>query len=202
MAGTGEAIVDCGGVGYLLRCTARTLSTMREGEAVRLHVETQVRETSITLFGFANEEERAWFERLTTISGVGPKAGIAILDVLSPGEIMSAAALEDKTAFSRASGVGPKLAGRIAVELAGKPPPVGRGFASAFTAPTAAVVDGATRNEGLSDMRLRNDAVSALSNLGIDQSSALKAVAEAYKDFADDPALDDLVKAALKKMGT
>ena len=202
MAGTGEAIVDCGGVGYLLRCTARTLSTMREGEAVRLHVETQVRETSITLFGFANEEERAWFERLTTISGVGPKAGIAILDVLSPGEIMSAAALEDKTAFGRASGVGPKLAGRIAVELAGKPPPVGRGFASAFTAPTAAVVDGATRNEGLSDMRLRNDAVSALSNLGIDQSSALKAVAEAYKDFADDPALDDLVKAALKKMGT
>ena len=202
MAGTGEAIVDCGGVGYLLRCTARTLSTMREGEAVRLHVETQVRETSITLFGFANEEERAWFERLTTISGVGPKAGIAILDVLSPGEIMSAAALEDKTAFARASGVGPKLAGRIAVELAGKPPPVGRGFASAFTAPTAAVVDGATRNEGLSDMRLRNDAVSALSNLGIDQSSALKAVAEAYKDFADDPALDDLVKAALKKLGT
>ena len=202
MAGTGEAIVDCGGVGYLLRCTARTLSTMREGEAVRLHVETQVRETSITLFGFGSEEERAWFERLTTISGVGPKAGIAILDVLSPGEIMSAAALEDKTAFARASGVGPKLAGRIAVELAGKPPPVGRGFASAFTAPTAAVVDGATRNEGLSDMRLRNDAVSALSNLGIDQSSALKAVAEAYKDFADDPALDDLVKAALKKMGT
>ena len=202
LAGTGEAIVDCGGVGYLVKCSAQTLRGMRESEPVRLHVETQVRETSITLFGFATEEERAWFERLTAISGVGPKAGMAILDVLSPGEIMSAAALEDKSAFARASGVGPKLAGRIAVELAGKPPPVGRGFGGAFTAPTAAAVDGATRNEGLSDMRLRNDAVSALANLGIDQSSALKAVAEAYGDFEDDPSLDALVKASLKKLGT
>ena len=202
LVGSGEAIVDCGGVGYLVKCSAQTLRSMREGEAVRLHVETQVRETSITLFGFASEEERAWFERLTTISGVGPKAGMAILDVLTPGEIMSAGALEDKTAFARASGVGPKLAGRIAVELSGKPPPAGRGFGGAFTAPTAAAVDGAVRNEGLSDMRLRNDAVSALANLGIDQSSALKAVAEAYGDFEDDPTLDALVKASLKKMGT
>ena len=202
MSGTGEAIVDCGGVGYLVRCSAQTLRGLREGEPARLHIETQVRETSITLFGFATEEERAWFERLTTISGVGPKAGMAILDVLSPGEIMSAAALEDKTAFARASGVGPKLAGRIAVELAGKAPPVGRGLGSAFTAPAARAVDGAVRNEGLSNMQLRNDAVSALANLGIDQSSALKAVAEAYGTFDDDPSLDALVKAALKAMST
>ena len=202
LSGTGEAIVDVGGVGYLVRCGVRALRDMREGESVRLHVETHVREQSITLFGFATEEERAWFERLQAVQGVGPKAALAILDVLTPGEVMSAAALEDKTAFARASGVGPKLAGRIAVELAGKPPPVGRGYASAFTAPTAGAVDGATRNEGLSDMRLRNDAVSALANLGINQSDALKAVAEAYGEFADDPALDDLVRASLKKLGT
>ncbi|MGB6230991.1 MAG: Holliday junction branch migration protein RuvA [Litorimonas sp.] len=198
----GEAIVDCGGVGYLVRCGVRALRDMREGEPVRLHVETHVRETSITLFGFATEEERAWFERLQAVQGVGPKAALAILDILSPGEVMSAAALEDKTAFARASGVGPKLATRIATELSGKPPPIGRGFTSAFTAPSSDAVDGATRNEGLSDMRLRNDAISALANLGIGQSEALRAVAEAYGTFEDDPALDDLVRAALKALGS
>lgn len=202
MVGTGEAIVDCGGVGYLLRCGVRALANMREGTPVRLHVETHVREQSITLFGFASEEERAWFERLQAVQGVGPKAALAILDILSPGEVMSAAALGDKTTFARASGVGPKLAMRIATELSGKPPPVGRGFTGAFTAPTSDVVDGATRNEGLSDMRLRNDAISALANLGIAQSDALQAVAAAYAKFEDDPALDDLVKAALKALGS
>lgn len=202
MVGTGEAIVDCGGVGYLLRCGVRALANMREGTPVRLHVETHVREQSITLFGFSSEEERAWFERLQAVQGVGPKAALAILDILSPGEVMSAAALGDKTSFARASGVGPKLAMRIATELSGKPPPVGRGFTSAFTAPTSGVVDGATRNEGLSDMRLRNDAISALANLGIAQSDALQAVAAAYAKFDDDPALDDLVKAALKALGS
>lgn len=202
MVGTGEAIVDCGGVGYLLRCGVRALREMREGEPVRLHVETHVREQAITLFGFATEEERAWFERLQAVQGVGPKAALSILDILSPGDVMSAAALEDKTAFSRASGVGPKLATRIATELSGKPPPVGRGFTSAFTAPTSDAVDGGTRNEGLSDMRLRNDAISALANLGIPQSDALRAVAAAYAKFEDDPALDDLVKAALKALGS
>jgi Holliday junction DNA helicase RuvA len=202
MVGTGEAIVDCGGVGYLLRCGVRALRDMREGEAVRMHVETHVREQAITLFGFSSEEERAWFERLQGVQGVGPKAALSILDIMSPGEVMSAAALEDKTAFARASGVGPKLATRIATELSGKPPPVGRGFTSAFTAPTSGVVDGSTRNEGLSDMQLRNDAISALANLGIGQSEALRAVADAYVKFDDDPALDDLVKAALKALGS
>ncbi len=198
----GEAIVDCSGVGYLVRCGGRALSNMREGEPVRLHVETHVREQSITLFGFATEEERAWFERLQVVQGLGPKAALAILDIMSPGDIMSAAALEDKAAFARASGVGPKLAGRIAVELSGKPPPVGRGFTSAFTAPTSAPGNGAARNEGLSDMQLRNDAISALVNLGIGQSEALRAVAEAYQGFADDPELDVLVRASLKALGT
>lgn len=200
MAGTGEAIIDCGGVGYLLQCGSRTLGHLSEGEAVRLHVETHVREQSITLFGFHSEEERAWFVRLQSVQGVGPKAALAILDILTPGEILSAASLEDKTAFARASGVGPKLATRIATELSGKAPPTGRGFQPAFTSPSSAVSSGAERNEGLSDMRLRNDAVSALVNLGIGQSEALKAVAQAYQTFADDPDLDLLIKTALKEL--
>ena len=201
MVGTGEAIVDCGGVGYLVRCGVRALHEMHDGEPVRLHVETHVREQSITLFGFYSEEERAWFERLQAVQGVGPKAALAILDILTPGEVMSAAALEDKTVFSRATGVGPKLATRIATELSGKPPPIGRGFTSASTAPSSDVVGDAARNEGLSDMRLRNDAISALANLGIGQSDALRAVAEAYQTFEGDLTLDDLLRVALKRLG-
>jgi len=200
MAGTGEAIIDVGGVGYLLQCGARTLGALEIGKTVCLHVETHVRETAITLYGFHNEEERAWYVRLQSVQGVGPKAALAILDILSPGEVLSAASLGDKTAFSRASGVGPKLATRIATELAGKAPPVGRGFQPVFTAPSGGTPSEADRNEGLSDMQLRNDAVSALSNLGIGQSDALRAVSSAFNGFTENPALDSLVKAALKEL--
>ena len=203
MAGTGEAIIDCGGVGYLVQCGSKTLSQLSEGTPARLHIETLVREQSITLYGFATEEARSWFVRLQSVQGVGPKAALAILDILSPGEIMSAAALEDKTAFARASGVGPKLATRIAIELSGKAPPAGRGFQAAFTPPSSSTGASETdRNEGLSDIRLRNDAISALQNLGIGQSEALRAVAKAYGTFADDPSLDDLIKVSLKELGS
>ncbi len=200
LSGNGEAIVDVNGVGYLLSCGSRTLGGMREGEAATLHVETHVREQAITLFGFASEEERAWFVRLQSVQGVGPKAALAILDIMTPGQILSAASLEDKSAFARAKGIGPKSAARIAIELSGKPAPVGRLFASAFTAPTDGAAPEAARAEGLSDMMLRNDAISALQNLGIPQSDALRAVASAYNTFTEDPPLDDLIKAALKEL--
>ena len=201
MAGTGEAIIDVNGVGYLLQCGSRTLGNLGVGEIVTLHVETHVRETAITLYGFHSEEERAWFVRLQSVQGVGPKAALAILDILTPGQILSAASLEDKAAFARAKGVGPKSASRIAIELSGKPAPAGRGFQPVFASPSsAAATSGAERNEGLSDMRLRNDAVSALENLGIGQSDALRAVASAYQTFPDDPPLDDLIKVALKEL--
>lgn len=200
MVGTGEAIIDVNGVGYLLQCGARTLGALEIGKTVCLHVETHVRETAITLFGFHDETERAWYVRLQSVQGVGPKAALAILDILAPDEILSATSLGDKTAFSRASGVGPKLAMRIATELNGKPPPIGRGFQPVFTAPSAGTPSGTERNEGLSDMQLRNDAVSALCNLGIAQSDALRAVASAFNGFIENPALDALVKAALKEL--
>ena len=202
MAGTGEAIIDCGGVGYLVQCGSKTLSKLSEGSPARLHIETIVREQSITLYGFASEESRAWFVRLQSVQGVGPKAALAILDILSPGEIMSAAALEDKTAFARASGVGPKLATRIATELSGKAAPIGRGFRAAFKPPVTVSDGESARQEGLSDMGLRNDAVSALENLGIGQSEALRAVAKAFNTFQDNPSLDDLIKVSLKELGS
>lgn len=200
MAGTGEAIIDVNGVGYLLTCGSRTLGALGVGETACVHVETHVREQAITLYGFINEEERAWFVRLQSVQGVGPKAALAILDIMTPGEILSAASLEDKTAFARAKGIGPKSAARIATELSGKPPPLGRGFQPTFTSPSGGTPYAASRNEGLSDMQLRNDAISALVNLGIGQSEALRAVASAYQTFPDDPPVDDLIRVALKEL--
>ena len=199
VAGSGEAIIDVGGVGYLVQCGSRTLGSFGIGETVCVHVETHVREQAITLFGFATEEERAWFVRLQSVQGAGPKAALAILDILSPGEILSAVSLEDKSAFARASGVGPKLAGRIASELAGKAPPAGRGIGGTFPASTGQSTP--AQVNGSSDMQLRNDAVSALSNLGIGQSDALRAVASAYNTFDEAPVLDDLIRVALKEIG-
>ncbi len=202
MAGSGEAIIDVGGVGYLVQCGSRTLANLEVGGSVSLHVETHVREQAITLFGFHSEEERAWFVRLQTVQGLGPKAALAILDILTPGDIFSAANLEDKTAFSRASGVGPKLAGRIVMELSGKAAPSGRGFLPLTKDQGETRSVNAATGEGASDMKLRNDAISALANLGFGQSEALRAVAGAYSSFEAAPSLDVLIRVSLKELNS
>jgi len=193
--GNDEAIIDVGGVGYLVKCSGRTLSMLTVGAEAVLHIETHVREQAITLFGFVEEETRAWFVKLQSVQKVGPKAALAILDVLGPADILSAASLEDKAAFSRAKGVGPSLAARIVMELSGKPPPAGRGFT-----PTFADAGGDVRVIDSTEMRAQKDAVSALVNLGIDPSKALRAVASALQ-ADDDLDLNALVKAALKELG-
>lgn len=199
MVGTGEVILDVNGVGYLLQCGSRTLGSLGVGETATLHVETHVRETAITLYGFAEEDDRAWFVRLQSVQKVGPKASLSILDTLSPAEIMSAASLGDKTAFSRANGVGPSLAGRITVELAGKAPPVGRGLTAGLPSHSSVA---ASQIVDSSQMGQHKDAVSALVNLGIGQSEALHAVASAAKNADTELDLNALVKAALKELST
>ena len=165
------------------------------GESATLQIETHVRETAITLYGFSDEEERAWFVKLQSVQKVGPKAALAILDVLSPSEILSAASLEDKTAFSRASGVGPSLASRLVVELSGKAPPTGRGFMAGMPAHASGQTDITP------EISAQKDAVSALVNLGIGQSEALRAVAAALR-LSPDLDAGALVKAALKELGS
>mgnify|MGYP001810462856 CR=1 FL=1 len=200
--GDGEALIEVQGVGYVVRAGARTLARLAPEAAVHLMVETQLREDSLTLYGFLSEGERGWFRRLQEVQGVGARVALAILDVLEPGALSDAVALGDKTAIARANGVGPKLAQRIATELKDKPPPRGFGSVAAFTAPTSAgAAPEADRREGLKDMSLRNEAISALVNLGVAQPEALRAVAAAYRSFSDDPAVGVLVKAALKELG-
>lgn len=187
--GEDNALIEVGGVGYLVQASSRTLSRMESGAPTRLMIETHVREDAIKLFGFASEDERAWFVHLQSIPGVGAKVALAILDVLPPEQLADAIALQDKASISRANGVGQKLAARIVQELSGKPGPKGSLTASSLAPRGAASVSGA-----------RAEAVSALVNLGIDQSSAARAVANAAKQFDAAAPAPELIRAALKEV--
>ncbi len=195
VAAVGEdtALIDVGGVGYVVQSGGRTLARLQVGSPARLFIETHVREDAIKLFGFSSEEERAWFAHLQTIPGVGAKVALGILDTMPPDALADAIALQDKAAFARANGVGPKLAARLATELTGKGGPkgyIGLG-GSAPRANTAASVAASGA---------RAEAVSALVNLGIDQSSAARAVASAAKQFDADAPAPELIRAALKEV--
>jgi len=205
--GAAEAVIDVNGVGYLVACGARTLSRMPEpGQPISLFIETHVREDAFRLFGFLSEEERAWFVRLQIIQGVGAKVALALLDVMTPPELMNAASMEDKASVSRANGVGPRLAARIVTELKDKPAPATR-FSGAAAGPGFAPVVNAAGSIGDAppvgddDYRLRSEAVSALANLGLQEADARAAVTSARSGFDKPPALDALIKAALKEMG-
>lgn len=195
--GPDHVMIDVGGVGYVAQAGTGLLSRVRAGDEAELHIETRVTENSITLFAFATDEERAWFVRLQDVHGVAGKAAMALLDALSPAELMDAIALGDSASIQRAKGVGKKLAERIVGELGGKPPPMGRfGSAGGTSTPNT----GAIASEAVAAVAggARGEAVSALTNLGYGQSEAARAVATAAKTGADD--VSALIKAALKEL--
>ncbi|MBL8546175.1 MAG: Holliday junction branch migration protein RuvA [Hyphomonadaceae bacterium] len=191
--GEDTALIDVGGVGYVVLAGGRTLARLQVGAPARVYIETHVREDAIKLFGFASEEERAWFAHLQTIPGVGAKVALGILDAMPPEALADAIAIQDKAAFARANGVGPKLAARLATELTGKGGPKGFiGLGASAPRPGAAAT--------VSASGARAEAVSALVNLGIDQSSAARAVASAAKQFEADAPAPELIRAALKEV--
>ncbi|MFF5212069.1 Holliday junction branch migration protein RuvA [Streptosporangium sp. NPDC000396] len=114
------AVVEVGGVGVLVHCTPGTLATLRTGEEARLATSLVVREDSLTLFGFASDDERGVFEMLQTANGVGPKVALAMLAVHTPNALRMAVAAADVKALTRVPGVGPKGAQRIIVDLKDK----------------------------------------------------------------------------------
>ena len=180
-----HAVIDVGGVGYLVLASARTLSAIGPvGGQVMVYTEMQVREDAMTLFAFGSVGERDWFRLLTSVQGVGGKVALAILSTLDAEELSRAVAGEDKAMVTRANGVGPKLAQRIVMELKDKIGGVVLG--SAGTLPKA--VDGPVA-----------DAVSALANLGFRPVEAGAAVAAAEAELGDRASLDALVRLALKK---
>jgi Holliday junction DNA helicase RuvA len=188
------AIIDVSGVGYLVFASGRTLGRLAEGEAAKLMIETHVREDHIHLYGFWDENERDWYKLLTTVQGVGAKAGLALLSVLSGEELVRAIASGDKVAITRAAGVGPKLATRILSELKDKVGKLALGFAAA---------SGGTPVEALGDNTAREvaDAVSALVNLGYGASDALTAVSNAQAQLDEGAGVADLIRAGLAELG-
>ncbi|OYX67328.1 MAG: Holliday junction branch migration protein RuvA [Sphingomonadales bacterium 32-64-17] len=188
---TGEdwAVIDVNGVGYLVFCSARTLSSLGAvGDSVRVFTQMQVSETDMRLLGFAAGEERDWFRLLTGVQGVGSKVALAILSALSTGELREACARVDAATVARANGVGPKLASRIVNELkdkAGAMPGLAGGVGGVSM---ATPVGGASA-----------DAVSALENLGFKPGVAAQAVARALDELGEDAAEGELIRVALKK---
>ncbi len=125
------AVIDVGGVGMLVQCTPATLARLRPGERARVATSLVVREDSLTLFGFASDDERATFELVQTASGVGPRLAMAMLAVLTPDALRRAVAAEDLAALTSVPGIGRKGAQRIVLELAGRLGAPGDGAASA-----------------------------------------------------------------------
>ncbi len=183
--GIDHAVIDVGGVGYLVGASARTLAAIGPvGEAAMLHTEMLVAEDSIRLVGFARAEERDWFRLLTGVQGVGARVALAILSALDTQEIARAVSTQDKAMVARANGVGPKLAERIVRELKDKVGTVALGPAAA----AQVVPVGASA-----------DAVSALLNLGFRPAEAANAVGAAEEDLGPGATLDALVRLALRK---
>ncbi|HEU0071530.1 MAG TPA: Holliday junction branch migration protein RuvA [Alphaproteobacteria bacterium] len=194
----GQAVIDVGGVGYLVFASARTLGALPpKGQAVSLSIETHVREDHIHLYGFANDVEREWFKLLTTVQGVGAKVGLAILSVLSPNEIAQAIVAGDRTAVARADGVGPKLAQRVVTELKDKAGSIGLSQG----APAGAVFSKPAEGVASEDVELA-DAISALVNLGYKRVEAFGAVTNASRKIGKKAATAELIRAGLKELGT
>lgn len=201
--GEDAAIIDVNGVGYLVFASSKTLSKLIIGAEVSLYIETVVREDSIALFGFGDALEKEWFNTLTKVQGVGAKVCLAILSVLSPLQLIQAISAQDKNSFTRANGVGPKLAARIVTELKDKivtVPVMGMSsnLSENINADDASnsVANVVMAQQG--DPSKIEDAISALVNLGYQRLEAYKAVNQAALNNPDAD-MSGLIKAALKE---
>lgn len=180
-----HTLLDVGGVGYLVFASARTLSQLSPGQPAVLVIETHVREDHIHLYGFGDVVEKEWFNTLMTVQGVGAKVALAILSVLASDQIMLAIAAQDKAAFKAVSGIGPKLAERIVVELKSK---VGE-------LPAAKPITAGTKSAGANT--ILNDVVSALTHLGYGRTQAYEIAARHAKAGAS---VEAVIKECLKEL--
>ena len=192
--GEEEALIDVAGVGYVVRCGSRTLAHLPPlGEEIVLHIESQWSEAhGLKLYGFLGRDERRAFVTMLTIQGVGPKAALAVLDVLSPADLVGAVAREDKAAVARANGVGAKLALRLVTELKDKQ--LTEGPVAAFHAQVLSpAAPPAPSNVG--------EAVAALLGLGVAEVNARRVVEQAVLRLGDDADIPALIKAGLQELG-
>lgn len=190
----GGVVLDVGGVGYGLLCSAKTLGRLPgPGEAAMLWVEMQVREDAIQLYGFIDTIERDWFRLLGTVQGVGARVALSLLSVLSPSELAAAIISGDKAMLTRAPGVGGKLAARLVTELKEKAAAAPTGGPIVIGASGAPVASAPVRGAA-------SEAVSALMNLGTGRAEALAAVSRAAERLGSGADLQALIREALKEL--
>ena len=182
-----SALIDVGGVGYQVHLSARNLAKLQLSQAADLWIQTIVREDSIALYGFFQRAEQDWFNRLTTVQGIGNKVAMAILGAMDIDRLALAIMAEDPKAFSKVGGVGPKLSVRIITELKGK----------VVRLPAKPGVDGSAATAQSSEV---DDVVSALANLGYQRTDAVRAAMVAVKNSPDSD-ISALIVAALKELG-
>lgn len=209
--GEDYCILDVNGVGYLVSASAKTLSRLNRGGTAVLLIETIVREDSISLFGFSDAWEKEWFLTLTKVQGVGAKVCLAILSVLSPNQLAQAVSAQDKASFTRAAGVGPKLAARIVTELKDKIVTIPmeasvKADLNNVTEGTAgteteAYEDAVVELQADEDSSKTDDAISALVNLGYQRIEAYRAVNLALKNNPN-AGVPELIRLALKEFAT
>ena len=182
-----QVIIDVGGVGYGVFVSTKTLSKLLVGEPATLWIETVVREDAITLYGFISQSEHEYFNLLTLVQGIGPKAGLSILSALSPEQISSAILSGDVSAFTAANGIGKKTAERIITELKDN---VGKVNVN---------VELFNISKEMKNDSIAEDAISALSNLGYTRSQSFSVV---MKIVNENPmiSMNDLIKFALKEI--
>lgn len=195
------AIIDVNGVGYEINATPRVLQNLNAGEAITLSIETIVREDFIRLYGFANNAEKQCFRLLQSVQGVGAKHALSILQVLPPSDLYDAIVAEDMTAVSQAHGVGKKIAQRIVTELQSKLGTLAGETGAGFAVEARQSVGVGTKEDGADSAggSVRADTVSALVNLGYENTHARKAVNKVATTI-ENPSVETLIPAALKEL--
>lgn len=178
-----HAIIDCGGIGYLVKISLNTYNAIREKKEVRLHTYFLVREDAQQLFGFAGAQEKLLFEQLIGISGVGGNTALMILSSISPEDLYQAIRTEDTLALKRVKGIGTKTAGRIILELKDKIK-LGEGTIAAGTSTERS--------------QKKEEALTALVNLGLNKSMMTKRVDKILKDKEPDISVAEIIKLALR----
>lgn len=196
-----HVVVDCGGVGYEVTCSAYTLAALpAHGERVVLRVFTQVRETEIALFGFVDQQERALFDLLITVKNVGPSTAIAILSGSSPRDIASLIAREDVVGLTRIKGIGKKTAELLVVELHDKCQGLLLSWNAEGGVRPVAIPAGAARPRSGAPLRspLVGEVMTALVSMGWRPAEADAAVADLQ--VGDNASLESLLRQALRNM--
>lgn len=185
-----EMVVDVGGVGFLVNATPQTMSRMSSDKKSRVYTKLVVKEDGWDLFGFASREEQEMFEKLTSVSGVGPKTALGVLSVLSVRDLALAIVTGDVKSIKSAPGIGPKTAQRILLELKDK-------VSDEELVGEYAVTGNASASAAAAEGTAVSDALAALMALGYTQGEAAGAVNK-VKDQAD--TAEDLIRLALRAM--